>query len=312
MTTPARETQGEGWGLLLVQEHNTLRAQLAARDARIAELEAERDRLAQQLADARSYILADEERRKLTGDALQAEEERDRLAQQLTQALARIQALATPPPTPAPAAGETTAWLIELGQAEGHVPPLWWRGQVTGPEARGLNTREFWTENATEARKFATKREAERTAYWLAPHVRYAITEHVFLAKAPPTPAPAQGELAALWELQEGYYHPVNQVWFRAGLIACREYMARFIEAENPSIAASIRANWWPLLGKDFGPPRLLRFDELMDGERARTADEISPTQEALPIALGFLEQPIEAAALDAARGDTARGNGST
>lgn len=90
--------------------------------------------------------------------------------------------------------------------------------------------------------------------------------------------------------------HPVQQVYFRAGLIACREYMARFVESESPSIATSIRANWWPSLGRDFGPPRKLDFAELTDGEygtpdfRIKNADEVSPTQEALPIALGFLQ----------------------
>jgi hypothetical protein len=91
-------------------------------------------------------------------------------------------------------------------------------------------------------------------------------------------------------------YNPVSQVYFRAGLLACREYMARFVEAESPTIAKSIRANWWPHLGQDFGAPRKLRFDELTDGEygapdfRCKAATEISPTLEALPIALGFLE----------------------
>lgn len=89
--------------------------------------------------------------------------------------------------------------------------------------------------------------------------------------------------------------NPVNQVYFRAGLIACREYMARFVEAQDPTIAQSIRANWWPSLGPDLGPPRLLDFAELTDGEygtpsfRTKTVEEVSPTLEALPVALGFL-----------------------
>jgi hypothetical protein len=97
-------------------------------------------------------------------------------------------------------------------------------------------------------------------------------------------------------EIEEALLHPIHQVYFRAGLLACREYMARFVEAQDPAIATSIRANWWPTLGQDFGPPRKLDFAELTDGEfdtptfRAKTADEVSPTQEALPIALGFLE----------------------
>lgn len=93
-------------------------------------------------------------------------------------------------------------------------------------------------------------------------------------------------------------HNPTNQVYFRAGLIACREYMARFVEAESSTIAASIRANWWPQLGKDYGPPRLLQWDELAEGEpqngdfRVKT-ENWTPTLEALPIALAFLQRPI-------------------
>lgn len=95
---------------------------------------------------------------------------------------------------------------------------------------------------------------------------------------------------------QDSLMHPATQVFFRAGLLACREYMAGFAQHDSPIIAASIRANWWPSLGQDFGPPRKLNWSELTEGEsgedgfRAKTADEISPTQEALPIALQFLQ----------------------
>ena len=41
---------------------------------------------------------------------------------------------------------------------------------------------------------------------------------------------------------QESLIHPATQVFFRAGLLACREYMARFVEHESPTIAASIPA----------------------------------------------------------------------
>ena len=94
---------------------------------------------------------------------------------------------------------------------------------------------------------------------------------------------------------EEKTLHPIQQVYFRAGLLACREYMARFVEAQTPEIAASLRANWWPSLGPDFGPPRKLDWSEVTSGDygtedfRARTAADVSPTQEALPIALGFL-----------------------
>jgi hypothetical protein len=109
----------------------------------------------------------------------------------------------------------------------------------------------------------------------------------------------SQPELTAAEQVvlheQESLLHPATQVFFRAGLLACREYMARFVEHESPTIAASIRANWWPDLGQDFGPPRRLDWSEMTEGQygeedfRAKTADEVSPTQEALPIALQFL-----------------------
>lgn len=103
-------------------------------------------------------------------------------------------------------------------------------------------------------------------------------------------------------DAQRAELNPVSQVYFRAGLIACREYMARFVEVQNPEIAASIRANWWPRLGEDLGPPRKLLWNELTEGEygtpefRCRTREEVSPTLEALPVALAFLENADESA----------------
>lgn len=87
--------------------------------------------------------------------------------------------------------------------------------------------------------------------------------------------------------------NPINQVYFRAGLLACRETMARFVEqGGHPEIAASIRANWWPQLGDDPGAPRLLDFDELAkeqpDGKIV-CVDDIGPSIEALPRAHQFL-----------------------
>ncbi len=108
------------------------------------------------------------------------------------------------------------------------------------------------------------------------------------------SPEARQGKIS-MTDVQESLIHPAHQVYFRAGLIVCREYMARFVEAQDPVVAASIRANWWPSLGFDYGPPRQLEFGEVSSGEygtpnfRVKTADEVSPTQEALPIALAFL-----------------------
>jgi hypothetical protein len=89
--------------------------------------------------------------------------------------------------------------------------------------------------------------------------------------------------------------NPVSRVMFRAGLIACREYMARFVEqGGNPDIAASIRANWWPVLGADPGPPRLLDFGEIADeitevDKVSYWSKPVTASQEALPCAFQFL-----------------------
>lgn len=105
--------------------------------------------------------------------------------------------------------------------------------------------------------------------------------------------------------------NPVMQVFFRAGLLACREYMARFVEqGGNPEIAASIRANWWPQLGADPGPPRLFDFDECAeevegpDGKVKFISKEMSPSVEALPRAYQFLIAPVQAGSPAEQRGD--------
>lgn len=96
-------------------------------------------------------------------------------------------------------------------------------------------------------------------------------------------------------ELQEAMLNPATQVMFRAGLLACREYMASFVESENPAIAASIRANWWPALGDDPGQPRRLHWNDLYAGEfpdgHCKTKEEVSPSVEALVPAAIFLQR---------------------
>lgn len=93
--------------------------------------------------------------------------------------------------------------------------------------------------------------------------------------------------------------NPVSRVMFRAGLLACREYMARFVAAESPTIAASIRANWWPCLGGDPGTPRQLAFSEVADGDEegpwTHRAD-LTASVEALPYAYWFLDPEMQAA----------------
>lgn len=94
--------------------------------------------------------------------------------------------------------------------------------------------------------------------------------------------------------------NPVNQVYFRAGLLACREYMARFVEqGGDKTTAASIRANWWPRLGDDPGAPRLFQFDEVAEENAKGGYDSkpISASVEALPRAYQFLLPPAETAA---------------
>lgn len=95
----------------------------------------------------------------------------------------------------------------------------------------------------------------------------------------------------AVHEEQAKLQNEVHRVWFRAGLLACREYMARFVAAESPAIAASIRANWWPDIGEDPGGPRRLHWDEVAEGgeEGPWTAKNPGPSVEALPVALHFL-----------------------
>lgn len=89
-------------------------------------------------------------------------------------------------------------------------------------------------------------------------------------------------------------HNPVAQVFFRAGLLACRETMARFVEQGGDAVtAASIRANWWPSLGSDPGAPRQLSFDELADEQpdgKIKCKD-IPASVEALSRAWAFLQQ---------------------
>jgi len=59
--------------------------------------------------------------------------------------------------------GGKSAWLIERGQAENHAPTVWW---IAGPRP---DSREggYWTTDASEATKFASKAEAEAVVYRL-------------------------------------------------------------------------------------------------------------------------------------------------
>lgn len=88
-------------------------------------------------------------------------------------------------------------------------------------------------------------------------------------------------------------HNPLHQVYFRAGLLACREYMARFVEQGGDVVVAqSIRANWWPQLGDDPGAPRRLAFDEVVTeaDDGFSTPNTLTPSVEALARAWVFLE----------------------
>lgn len=97
------------------------------------------------------------------------------------------------------------------------------------------------------------------------------------------------------------FHHPVRQVMFRAGLLAARESLARFVAAQDEHIATSIRANWWPRLGADPGPPRKNTWAEWYEGEwpDGKVIGPANPSIEALAHAYIFLELPV--AAIDAA-----------
>lgn len=92
-------------------------------------------------------------------------------------------------------------------------------------------------------------------------------------------------------QAQAALSNPAHKVYFRAGLLACREQMARMVEPQNAEIAQSIRLKWWPELGDDPGAPRLLNFDEVADGgeEGPWTHKDVPPSIEALPLAAKFL-----------------------
>jgi hypothetical protein len=85
--------------------------------------------------------------------------------------------------------------------------------------------------------------------------------------------------------VQQTCQNPATVVRFRAGMLLAREWLARFVEAESPSIAASIRANWMPQLGEDPGTPRRARFDEIVEADDMEAgpwrAKEISANVEA-------------------------------
>lgn len=111
-------------------------------------------------------------------------------------------------------------------------------------------------------------------------------------------PAPAESQAVPDEVLQQQLLlsNPATQVFFRAGLLACREHLATIFEGRSTQIAAAIREAWWPDLGKDYGAPReQLQWEEMTEGELGqpgfRVIEPVPPTLEALPIAWDFLHR---------------------
>lgn len=107
-------------------------------------------------------------------------------------------------------------------------------------------------------------------------------------------------------EAQAQYRNPITQVAFRAGFVACREIMARFIEQGGDSVLAqSLRANWLPQLGEDPGAPRRYDFDEIAEdnGKGGWRSKDVSAAREGACYAwvalhsFGLFELPASEAA---------------
>ena len=147
------------------------------------------------------------------------------------------------------------------------------------------------------------------TGYALARDEAAALVSASTMPSGASVPAKDMNELLDL-PMHDTVHNAVHRVYFRAGLLACREYMARFVTAESSTMAASIRANWWPTLGDDPGAPRKLHWDEIATGGEEGPWDtkDISISVEALPIALSFLESQSIAAA-PAPQGEARQGN---
>ena len=93
--------------------------------------------------------------------------------------------------------------------------------------------------------------------------------------------------------VQEGCYNPAVKVFFRAGILACREIMARFVEqGGDTTTAASIRANWFPSLGADPGTPRQFNCDEIADEQPSGRIEHkpMDASFEALAFAWAFIK----------------------
>lgn len=76
--------------------------------------------------------------------------------------------------------GSNSAWLIERGQSENHVPTVWW---IAGPNNEWRDG-EKWTTDASQATKYATRRSAQSIIERLFTTFDGAsarATEHVWL-----------------------------------------------------------------------------------------------------------------------------------
>jgi hypothetical protein len=115
------------------------------------------------------------------------------------------------------------------------------------------------------------------------------------LVYEPPMAAHLEVALEALASAQSNLMNPATEVYFRAGLLACREHVARLIEDEHPALAARVRTAWWPELGEDCGAwaqdaPALQDDGGAVQRLLVMGLGDASPTLEALPIAQRFLQ----------------------
>jgi len=97
-------------------------------------------------------------------------------------------------------------------------------------------------------------------------------------------------------EAQAALQNEVHRVWFRAGMLAFREYVAGLVErldvGDFAALAAWVRAQWPASLGEDPGAPRQLKWEEVAAGGEDGPWTQRNPgvSVEALPIALSFLQ----------------------
>lgn len=100
--------------------------------------------------------------------------------------------------TPEPPRETTFAWLIERGQAMGHVPPIWWTGNS-------------WTDDASQAQRFATKAECLGQMAKMHQHPFGVAVEHGWVRGAAVTTEPPRSSVPESW--REDWSDPAMDVY---------------------------------------------------------------------------------------------------